>query len=115
MVVRGTTRGRLLRREQGGDARPPRIGQVTGGLAEDLDRERPWRVGLLAGAPRRMAAPGDRLVPAAKGGPGQAEAEAVGGLGEGQQQAADFRRRQRDQAGRPPFCSALAWRRVTSR
>src|SRR5215207_10427874 len=28
MVVRGTTRGRLLRREQRRDARPPRVGQV---------------------------------------------------------------------------------------
>ena len=103
MVVPGTTRGRLLRREQRGDARPPRVGQVTGGLAEDLDRERPCRVGLLAGAARRMAAPGDRLVPAAKGRPGQAEAEAFGGLGEGQQQAADFRHVSGISLAAPPF------------
>jgi hypothetical protein len=70
---------------------------------------------MLARPARGVAASGDRLVPAPKGRPGEAEAEAVGWLGQRQQQTADFRRRQRDQAGRAPFCSALAWRLVTSR
>jgi hypothetical protein len=38
-----------------------------------------------------------------------------GGLGERQQQAADFRHGERDQVGSTPFCPAVAWSRVTSR
>ena len=37
-----------------------------------------------------------------------AREERRGGLGERQQQAADFRHGQREQVRRPPFCSAVA-------
>ena len=63
----------------------------------------PDGVGLLARPARGVAAPGHRLVPAPKGGPGEAEAEAFGWLGQRQQQAADFRHGERDQAGSAPF------------
>jgi hypothetical protein len=107
-VVRRTTRGRLLGREERSDARPPRIGQVRGGIPKDLDRERARWVGMLAGAARRLAAPGDRLVPAPEGGPAEAEGTAFGWLGERQQQAADFRHGEGEQRGTPPFSSAVA-------
>ena len=115
MVVRGTTRAGLLRWEQRGNARPPRLGQVKRGAAEDLDRQRALRVGFLACPARRVAASGDRLVAAPKGRPSEAKAEAFGWLGQRQQQAADFRHGERDQAASAPFSSALAWSLVTSR
>jgi hypothetical protein len=108
MVMRRTTRAGLLRREQRGDARPPRIGQGEGRAAEDLDRERALRVGLLACPARRVAPSGDRLVPTPKGRPSEAIAAAVGWLAERQQQTADFRHSERDQAASAPFSSALA-------
>ena len=74
MVVGGTSRAGLLRREQRGDPRPPRIGEFGVGAAEDPDREPALRLGLLSRPTRRVAAPGDRLVPAAKGRPGEPEA-----------------------------------------
>ena len=67
MVMGGPTRRGPLGREQRRNACPSCIGQDGGGLAEDLDRERALRVGLLARPPRRMAAPGHGLVPAPKG------------------------------------------------
>ncbi len=67
MVMGGTTRRGLLWWKQRRNALPPHIGQGKGGLAEDLDRERALRVGLLACPARRVAAAGDRLVPAPKG------------------------------------------------
>jgi hypothetical protein len=70
---------------------------------------------MLARSARRMAASGDGLVPAPKGGPGQASTPAFGWLRERQQQAADFRDGQRDEADRAPFSSALAWSLVISR
>ena len=115
MVVGGTTRAGLLRREQRGDALPPRIGQVEGGAMQDLDRERALRVGVLPRSPRRVAALRIGLVPAAKGRPGEAESKAVGGLGERQQQAANFRYGERNQPAGAPCCSAVARCLVTSR
>ena len=67
MVMGGTTRRGLLGREQPRNARPSGIGQDEDGLAEDPDRERALRVGLLARPPRCVAASSNRLVPAAKG------------------------------------------------
>lgn len=115
MVVRRTTRRRLLRWQQWRDARPPCLGQGESGVAEDLDRQRALRSGLLPRPTRRVAAPGDRLVPAPKGRPGEAEAAALRRLREGQQQAAHFRHGEGDQVGGTPFCPAVAWSRVTSR
>lgn len=115
MVVGGTTGAGLLRRKQRGDPRPPRIGQLEGGAAEDPLRERALRVGLVARPACRVAVSGNRLVPTAKGRPGESEAAAFGWFGERQQQAADFRHSERDQADSAPFFPASAWRRVTSR
>lgn len=115
LVVRGTTYGRLLGREQWHDASPPCIGQLRRGGSQDLDREQARRVGLVARPARRVAASGVRLVPTAKGRPSEAEIVAFGCLGERQQQAADFRHGERNQVGSPPFCPAVAWSRVTSR
>ncbi len=67
MVMGGTTRRGLLGREQRRNARPAHIGELRNGRSEDLDRERALRVGLLAHPPRRVAAPGNGLVPAPKG------------------------------------------------
>lgn len=115
VVVRGTTRGGLLWREQRGDARPSGIRQGKHGIIRDLDGERARRVGMLARSAHRMAASGDGLVPASKGGPGQASAPPFGWLRERQQQAADLRDGQRDEADSAPFSSALAWSLVISR
>ena len=115
VVVRGTTRGRLLRGKQRRDACPPPLGQVKGRIVENLDCQRTLRIGLLARPARRVAVLGDGLVPAPKGRPGEAEIETVRGLGEREQQTPHFRHGERDQAGSAPFCSASAWSRVTSR
>jgi hypothetical protein len=115
MVVGRTTRARLLRWEQGSDASPTRISERRDGRSEDLDRERAARSRMVLCPACRVTAAGNRLVPATKDRPGELEAAAFRGFGERQQQAADFRHSERDQAGRPPFCSALAWSRVTSR
>ena len=115
VIVGGATRARLLRREQWGDARPARIGEVRNGGSEGLDRERAVRGRPLVCPPCGVAAPGHRLVSTAKGRPGEPEAAAFRGLGEGEQQAADFRHRQRNPVDNTPFSSAVAWRRVTSR
>ena len=76
------------------------------------------------GPPRQMAAFGDRLMAPPPAGPVQPEAEALGRLGQGQQQPTDLGHRERDQGARrswtpffPPSRSgaAVAWARVTSR
>jgi hypothetical protein len=115
VVMGGATRGRLLRREQRRDARPVCIGELRNGRSEGLDRERAVRGRLLMCPTCRVTAPGDRLVPAAKGRPGEVDAAAVGGRGEGEQQAADFRHGERDQALSAPFLLSFAWSRVTSK
>ena len=115
MVVGRTTTRRFLRREQRSDARPARIGEFRDGGAEDLDRERAMRGRMLARPAGGVTAPGNRLVPTAKGRPGEPEAGAVGWLREHEQQAADFRHGEGDQARSAPFLPACAWSRVTSR
>ena len=115
MVVGRTTRARLLRREQRGDARPPRIGELRDGGSEELDREPVVRSRMLVCPARRVTAPGDSLVAAPKDRPGEPQAAAVGGLGEQQQQTADFRHGEWDQVLSTPFWPSLAWRRVTAR
>ena len=115
VVVRGSTRARLLWREQRGNARPARIGQFRDGGSKGLDRQGPVRRRLLVGPACRVTAAGHRLVPAAKGRPGEPEAGAFRWLHEQEQQAADFRHGQRDQPARTPFLPSLAWCRVTSR
>lgn len=115
VVVGRTTTVGFLRGQERGDPCPARIGELRDGGAEDLDRERALRLRLLARPTRRVAAPGDCLVPAPKVRPGEPKAEVVGWLGEGEQQAADFRHGERDQALSTPFFPALAWSRVTSK
>ena len=115
VVMGGSTRGRLLWREQRGNARPARIGQFRDGGSEGLDHQGAERRWLLVGPACRVTASGHRLVPAAKGRPGEPDAGAFGWLHEQEQQAADFRHGQRDQALGAPFLPSLAWRRVTSR
>jgi hypothetical protein len=115
MVVGRTTTVGFLRGQERGDPRPVRIGQFGVGGAEDPGGERALRLRMLARPTRRMAAPGDCLVPAAKVRPGEPKAEVVGWLGEGEQQAADFRHGERDQALSAPLFPALAWSRVTSK
>jgi hypothetical protein len=115
VVMGGATRGRLWRREQRRDAHPVCSGERRNGRSAGLDRERAGRGRLLLCPTCRVTAPGDRLVPAAKGRPGEVEAAAVGGLGEGEQQAADVRHGERDQALSAPFLPAFAGSRVTSK
>jgi hypothetical protein len=43
------------------------------------------------------------------------EVAVVGGRGEGEQQTADFRHGERDQALSAPFLPSFAWSRVTSK
>ena len=115
VVVGRTPTRRFLRREQWDDACPARIGELWDGGSEDLDRERAVRGWLLVGPACRVTASSHRLVPAAKGGPGEPEVGAVGWLREHEQQAADFRHGERDQALSAPFLPSCAWSRVTSR
>ena len=115
MVVGRTTTVRFLQRQEWRDACPPGIGKLRDGGSEDLDRERVLRVGLLTRPARRVAPPGNCLVPAAKGRPGEPQAAAFGGLGQRQQQAADLRYRQGNQVLSAPFSSPWAWSRVTWR
>ena len=115
VVVGGTTTRGFLRREQRGDARPALIGELRDGGAEDLDHERTVRGWMLVCPACRVTASGHRLVPAAKGRPGEPEAGAFGGLGEHEQQTADFRHGERNQALTAPFLPSFAWSRVISR
>ena len=73
---------------------------------------RGWMLGCPACC---VTASGNRLVPATKGRPGEPEAGAFGWLGEHQQQTADFRHGERNQALRAPFLPSFAWSRVISR
>jgi hypothetical protein len=73
---------------------------------------------MQSGAPGRVAALRDGLVMAPPRRPEEAEAEALDGLVEREQQPTDFRGGQRDQVARtaPFFCSAWrACRRVAAR
>ena len=114
VVGRTTTRG-FLRRQQRGDPRPARIGELRDGGSEELDRERAVRSRILVGSACRVTASGNRLVPAAKGRPGEPEVGAFGWLREHEQQTADFRHGERNQALSAPFLPSSAWSRVTSR
>jgi hypothetical protein len=114
IVVRATGLGSLGRQERG-NVRPVLVCELEREGAQPLQRRTVERRWLVLCPSSDMTRLGHRLVVATKRRPGQPKVAALGWFGDREEQPTDFRYGQRKEVVMPPFSSAVACRRVTSR
>ena len=108
-MVDGWTPGRgLLRWEDGSDALPSLVGEGEVAGAKHLDRRNTAASRPVTCSPCCMAALGNRLMAAAKAGPGEMKGEVLRWFDQCHEQPAHLRCGQRDQLARSPFCAWFA-------